>query len=239
MESVVFITGGARRIGASIARELAEAGWQIALHSNCSAREGESLAAALRAKGAKVELFSCDLSDLDAAQSLVDAVCGRLGGVDALVNNAALFSRSPLLDTSVAEMERLWRVNTLAPMILTRDFARVVRSQNKTGAVVNLLDQRIFHSSTGALAYQSSKHALAGFTKDAARELAPDVRVNAVAPGAVLSPESSLGREKAGGFLLPARPSVAQIARTVRFLLENEAITGETICVDSGQHLLA
>ena len=229
----VLVTGGARRIGAAICRALADGGWRVLIHANRSCGEARALAAEL---GGRV-IAPFDFAEADSADRCFEAALDAADGVlDALVNNAALFGRSPLLESGPEVFNRFWRVNTLAPITLTRRLAGHLRERGARGAVVQLLDQRIARSGNGDIPYTLSKQALAAFTRTAAVELAPTLRVNGVAPGAVLSPEGV--HEAAGASPLGTRATAEQVASAVRFLLEASCVTGQILFADSGQHFV-
>lgn len=229
----VLVTGGARRIGAAICRELAAAGWRVLIHANHSRDAARALASELG--GCVVAPF--DFTEPAGADRCFDAALDAAdGALDALVNNASLFGRSPLLESGAEVFDRFWRVNTLAPVTLTRRLARHLVKRGARGAAVQLLDCRIARPGTGDVPYALSKRALAAFTRAAALELAPTLRVNGVAPGAVLPPEDV--HEAAGASPLGSRATVEQVASAVRFLLEAESVTGQVLFVDGGQHLL-
>jgi len=239
MKRTVLITGAARRIGRGIAETLARAGWDVVVHACRATAEAEALCAALSTDtGARTWHVSGDLSAQDGPEAVFDDALAQAGRIDALVNNAALFARQPLACATAADFDRQWRVNALAPMLLTQRLADHLDRRHARGCAVNLLDQRIARPDVTAIPYLVSKKALEAYTLSAARAFAPRLRVNAVAPGAVLPPEDEAAREEAGAFPLSARPSVSQIAAAVRFLLEAESTTGQILFVDGGQHLL-
>ena len=238
MDKTVLITGAARRIGAAIARELAGAGWGVVLHANRSAEACEALRRELAGAGYRAWRVCGDLLEAHGPEKLFGDAVGAAGEIDAVVNNAAVFGRAALLDAAPEDFESTWRLNTLAPVRLTQCLARHLLGRGAQGAVVNLLDQRIAAPTADAMPYLLSKKALEAFTASAALELAPTVRMNAVAPGAALLPEAPAGHEPAGKFPLQRRPTPEEIAAAVRYLLECGAVTGQTIFVDGGQHLL-
>lgn len=253
---VALVTGGAVRIGRAISLAFAEAGFSVVVHCNRSvaaarrlAREINSSAQASPSSASSAPrawALQCDLSDPTACDSLVGSALALAGRIDVLVNNAAVFARTPLADATADDFEAVWRVNALAPALLARAFARsrTTPESGKNGApqipraIVNILDQRLARPMGGCAPYAMSKGALEAFTKAAAVELAPGVAVNAVAPGAVLAPTRSSGvHEPAGAALLASRPSPADVAAAVLWLATRKCVTGQTIFVDSGQHL--
>lgn len=237
MNRTVLITGAAVRLGRVMADTLARAGWDVIVHANRSAAQAQDLCARLAASGGHAWPVTGDLLAAGGPETVFGAALACAGRVDALVNNASQFALQPLAAATPDDFERLWRVNTLAPVRLTQLLAAHLAARHATGCVVNLLDQRIAHPNAGALPYLLSKKALEAFTLSAALELAPALRVNAVAPGAVLLPSTAAAKEPAGTFPLNARPSAGQVADAVRYLLEAQAVTGQILYVDGGQHL--
>ncbi len=239
MSRTVLITGAGVRIGSVIADTLARTGWDVIIHAHCSVTQADTLCARLRTFGSHAWRVTGDLLTDEGPDAVFLAAVACAGQVDALVNNASLFERQPLAAATPADFDRLWRINALAPIRLTQLLAAHLATRRSTGCVVNLLDQRIALPGTGAIPYLLSKKALEAFTRSAALELAPDIRVNAVAPGAVCLPLAPGAKEAAGTFPLHARPSAEQIADAVRFLLDADAVTGQILYVDGGQHLLS
>lgn len=236
MNRTVLITGAALRLGKAIAQGLAGVGWRVVVHAHHSVAEADALCAALAATGGTAWRITGDLHACGGPDAIFDAAVLAAGRLDALVNNAACFERQALASATAADFERLWRINALAPILLTQRLARHLAERGASGAVVNLLDQRIARPGIGATPYLLSKATLDVFTRSAALEFAPRVRVNAVAPGAVLPPSTVL--EPAGAFPLAARPTPEQVADAVRILLDAPSTTGQTLFVDGGQHLL-
>ena len=237
MHRTVLITGAAVRLGRAMAETLARAGWDVVVHANRSATQAQELCARLAALGGQAWHVAGDLLAADGPETAFEAALACAGHVDALVNNASQFALQPLAAAKPSDFERLWRINVLAPVRLTQLLAAHLAARHATGCVVNLLDQRIVHPNAGAIPYQLSKKALEAFTLSAALELAPALRVNAVAPGAVLLPAAPASKEPAGTVPLKARPSAGQVADAVRYLLEAQAVTGQILYVDGGQHL--
>jgi NAD(P)-dependent dehydrogenase (short-subunit alcohol dehydrogenase family) len=257
--NIALVTGGAVRIGRAISLAFADAGFSVVVHCRNHRKEADALCreiarrephAANRTARTPPRAWAVegDLSDPAACDAVFDAAWTAAGRIDALVNNAAIFARTPLADASAADFESQWRVNALAPDLLARRFAQALAAgTEKNGAplfkrhaaIVNLLDQRLARPSGGCIPYVMAKAALEAFTRAAAVELAPLATVNAVAPGPVLPPPPEHGaREPAGQTLLPTRPTPEAIARAVVTLATSPSITGQTLFVDSGQHLL-
>jgi NAD(P)-dependent dehydrogenase (short-subunit alcohol dehydrogenase family) len=223
-----LVTGGAVRIGAAIVRMLQDAGAEVVVHGRRSKAEAEALG---------VPFLQADLRDPAAADALFAQLAKRFGPVDLLVNNAAVFHKDPLAGADSEKTATEFQINLFAPLQLIRCFAR----QTSTGAVVNLLDRRIRSCDTSCVPYLLTKKGLEELTRLAALELAPGIRVNAVAPGAVLPPpgqEAESVRERAGRIPLETTPVPEQIAEAVQFMLQADQVTGQTLFVDGGQHLL-
>jgi len=236
---VVLVTGGGIRLGRAIVQALAAEGPALAVHHHGSADAAQALVAELRSAGRLAQAFGADLTDDAQLAALVPEVERSLGPIDVLVNSAARFTRAPFLDTDAATLDAEWRLNARAPFLLTRAVARGMMERRR-GAVVNVLDIG------GALvpwrsyaAYCITKAALHMLTQVLALELAPHVRVNGVAPGTILPPES-LGpeeREQLRSRIPLQRFGTPQdIADTVRFLVTGpDFITGQVVAVDGGR----
>ena len=242
---VVLITGGAVRIGAAICRTFFLAGYDLVIHYNRSEEAAVALRDECRAMGAVAVALRAELANPEEITKLISDAWSVAGRLDTVVNNASVFSRQSLLDAGAEEFEHQWRINTLAPILITREYARILNEKGSNddsfpqGSVVNMLDRRIATNEAGSLAYLCSKKALAAFSESAALELAPYIRVNAVAPGAILPPPDSSMSESAGSSPLNRRCTPDDVAQAVYFLAQAEGITGQTIYVDSGQHLSA
>ena len=238
-ERVVLVTGGAQRIGRAIALELAAAGWQVAVHYRSSQAAAAQTVAAIRSTGDRAVALAADLADEAACRALLPAVIEAFGRVDAVVNNASLFEHDDAASFTHTAMERHWRANT-APAILLAQALHALGEPG--GAVVNLLDQKLWNLNPDHLSYTLSKAALHAATTMLAMALAPRVRVCGVAPGVSnASPEMNAAEFEAAHRMAPlGRSSTPEdVARAVRFLLESPAVTGTTLLVDGGQHLLA
>lgn len=237
---VVLITGAARRVGASLARGLAVDGWTIALHHRSGAEDANALAGEITAAGGMADTFYADLSDARSRGGLVDAVVGRFGRIDALINNASLFEYDALENLDTAVWDAHLAANLTAPVFLIRDFARAVRASGGEGAVVNVLDHKLVAANPDFLSYTAGKAGLGALTASLALGLAPHVRLNGVSPGLILRSGDQTEEEYLKAWAdtpLEHGTSLDDMLATVRFLLQTKGITGQVITVDGGEHL--
>ncbi|MCR6478117.1 SDR family oxidoreductase [Variovorax sp. ZS18.2.2] len=238
----VLVTGAGRRLGREIALGLAAGGWQVAVHYRSSRAEAEKTVADCAALSGDSALFEADLEDEHATRALLPRVAARFRTVDAVVHSAALFEHDDTASFSYALMERHARSNTGAAILLAQALHdHLARRGDAQGAVVHLLDQKLWNPNPDFLSYTLSKAALEAATPMLALALAPRVRVVGVAPGLTL-PSHMLDDDKFAQLhkLSPlGRSSTpADVVATVRFALENGSITGTTLLVDGGQHLM-
>ncbi len=235
----VLVTGAARRIGAAIARRLHQAGWDLVLHYHRSRDEAQALADELeRARGGSVLVLQGDLADAAVPSRLVADTLQRRGRLDALVNNASAFFPSPLDSTTADQWDALFATNARAPFLLCQAAAPALRERG--GAIVNLGDLHATRPRPDILAYAASKAALDALTRGMAATLGPEVRVNAVAPGAILWPEQDDADGERRRMLentpLARIGTVEEIAEAVRWLLMDAAfVTGQILRVDGGR----
>jgi NAD(P)-dependent dehydrogenase (short-subunit alcohol dehydrogenase family) len=245
---VVLVTGAAKRLGRDIALEIARAGWRVAVHYRGSQADAQRTTADCANLTAGSAIFQADLSDEAATRALLPAVVAQMGQVDAVVNCAALFEHDTAHTFSYSAMDAHWRANTAAPILLAqalhahmavRGAAR--QADAARGVVVNLLDQKLWNPNPDFLSYTLSKAALEAANTLLAMALAPQVRVVGVAPGLTLT-SHMLSDEKFRALhaLSPlGRSSTSQdVCATVLFALTNQSITGTTLLVDGGQHLM-
>jgi len=238
---VVLVTGAARRVGAVIARALHGAGYDVALHYRDSRAELEALIAELESTRTDSTLvLQADLADGGTLPGLVDQAVARFGRLDALVNNAAVFHPTPLGTLDAAECDRLFAINARAPLLLSQAAAPHLRQSR--GSIVNIVDIYAQHPLRNYSAYCMSKAALAMATQALAQELAPEVRVNGVAPGNILWPDQSIGAEIRDRLLertaLKRQGSPQDIAGAVLWLLRDAPfVTGQILRVDGGRGL--
>jgi NAD(P)-dependent dehydrogenase (short-subunit alcohol dehydrogenase family) len=236
----VLLTGGAKRIGAGIARRLALRGHAVAVHHHHAPDEAEALRDAIAAAGGTACIVSGELAEAGTAPALIEAARQGLGGpIDGLVNNASQFAWDALPLTDFALLDQHFRVNCGAPVALAS--AMAAQDDLETGAVVNLLDQKLANLNPDFLTYTLSKAALATATELLARGLAPRIRVNAVSPGLTLPSLDQTAEEfseHARQNLLQQPVALDDIAASVEHLLTTRSITGQNVFVDCGQRFL-
>jgi pteridine reductase len=235
----VLITGGARRIGAAIARRLHAGGASVVIHYRSSATAARQLATDLdRLRPGSAAAFACDLLDLDALPGLVDAVTTRFGRLDVLVNNASSFMPTPVGSITAAQFDDLIGTNLRAPLFLSQAAAPALRETR--GLILNLADIHGLRPLKAHPVYSAAKAGLIMLTRSLARELGPEVRVNAIAPGPVLWPEGgleqSLQNEIIAKTALKRSGSPEDIARAAYFFAaEAPYVTGQILPVDGGR----
>jgi len=236
----ILVTGGARRIGAGIARRLALRGHDVAIHHHQARDDAEALLAAITAAGGHACIVTGELADPATAPALIAAARAGLGGpVTGLVNNASQFVFDALPLAGFALLDQHMRVNLGAPIALASAMAE--QDDLEDGAVVNLLDQKVANLNPDFLTYTLSKSALAAATELMARGLAPRIRVNAVSPGLTLPSLDQSDEEfseHSRQNLLQRPVALDDIAATVEHLLTSRSITGQNVFVDCGQRFL-
>jgi NAD(P)-dependent dehydrogenase (short-subunit alcohol dehydrogenase family) len=235
-----LVTGAARRIGRVIALALAQRGWDVVIHYRHSANEAQETVAQIEAAGQRAVALTCDLANETAVRSLIRRASAALGPISCVVNNASLFEYDSAADFSQAALDAHMHTNVMAPILL----AQALHAATPDGAqavVVNLLDQKLFNLNPDFLSYTLSKAALHSATTMLAQALAPKVRVAGIAPGITLvsGAQSETGFAQAHTHTPLGRSSTPDdIAAAVCFVAEAPAITGTTLLVDGGQHLI-
>ncbi len=239
---VILVTGAARRVGAAIARTLHVAGANVVLHYRSSRDEADALAAALNAARANSALaLAANLGERAALESLVARTVQHFGSLDGLVNNASSFFRTPVGEIDDAAWNELVDSNLKGPLFLAQ--AAAPHLARHSGAIVNITDIHADRPLKGYAVYSSAKAGLVGLTRSLAIDLAPQVRVNAVAPGAIVWPEDGSFDQAERAAIVAGTPlqrvgSEDDIARTVKFLIfDAPFITGQVINVDGGRSI--
>jgi pteridine reductase len=237
----VLITGAAKRIGACIARTLHENGANIAIHYRGSANDAEQLAAELNnARADSAFTAQADLLDTPRLAGLVDEVLAHTGRLDVLLNNASSFYPTPLDEVTEAHWDDLLGTNLKAPLFLSQAAAPHLRKTH--GMIINMVDIHAQRPLKNHPVYGAAKAALGMLTRSLARDLAPEIRVNGVSPGAILWPEDGMTKQIEQSILkqvpLKRTGEPADIARTILFLVKDAPyITGQIIAVDGGRSI--
>ena len=229
-----LVTGAARRVGQAIALKLSADGYDLVLHHNRSRAEAAALRDRIIAAGGRATLVRADLEKERQVRTLVE----RAGPITVLINNASVFN-DDRDDFDLERWNQHFAIHARAPYVLTQALAAQL-PKKQSGAVVNLVDQRVLALREDHVSYSISKHALLGLTRVMALKLAPRVRVNAVAPGPVLQAATETAaafRKEVESVPLQTAPTPEEVADAVAFLVRHRTLTGQTLAVDSGQHL--
>lgn len=243
-KEAALITGGAKRIGREIAFFLASQGYDIAISYNKSAKDAQKLSDEIVKKfGVKCGIFAADLSDEKAAKKLAKDVIKKFPYLNLLINNASIFRKSKFITAPDLELRDNLNLHFISPLILTHEFAKNIAVKKiKNAQVINMIDKNIVRFDTQYFHYLLSKKNLAEATKMLALELAPDIRVNGIAPGFILDPiDGGLEEEKLKNIVkkipLQRKGGPKNIVQTVSFLIENDFVNGQIISVDGGASL--
>jgi NAD(P)-dependent dehydrogenase (short-subunit alcohol dehydrogenase family) len=234
-----LVTGGARRLGRAIALALARSGFSVAIQYRGSQTDAEDTAAEIRALGVRAAVLHADLAVEDEVAGLLAAAAAAIGPVGVLVNNASVFERDEWNDASRASWDAHIEPNLRAPFVLTQHLARDLPPEAH-GAVINLLDQRVWSLTPHFVSYTVSKAALWALTQSMALALAPRIRVNAIGPGpAMPSPRQSAEQfaRQCASVPLRAGTSPEEIGEAAIALLALRSMTGQMLALDGGQHL--
>jgi NAD(P)-dependent dehydrogenase (short-subunit alcohol dehydrogenase family) len=239
----VLVTGGALRLGAEIVRQFAAAGWRVWCHYQRSASAAQALQAELHAAGAQVKLVQADLSQSAEVQRMMNHIAQTTGPLDCLVNNASLFEPDTGAAMDLHGTRQQLEVNLIAPLSLASLMAQQTVPDARAGqrSVIHILDQKVFNLNPDYFSYTVSKLALERSVALQAQALAPALRVCGVAPGLMFlsGPQTQDNFDRASRVNLMREPiDPAQVAATCLFLAQNPCITGTTVCVDNGQHLV-
>src|SRR5260370_1443254 len=236
---VAIVAGGGKRVGRAIVERLAEAGFDIAFTYHSSEKDAQSLVAALKRRGRRAVAISADLAQPAAAEQVARAYCLEFDRVDVLVNNASLYEPSPLRTVSDELLARFWSIHVATPMLLCSELEAMLRQSG--GHVVNMIDLLAQRPWPAYLGYATSKAGLAALTVGLARELAPEVTVNGIAPGVVEWPEDYPAEERKKYLKrvpLARAGTPADVANLVHFLCtEGSYITGQIIRLDGGRSI--
>tara|TARA_B100001996_G_scaffold375186_1_gene354792 strand:- start:12 stop:758 length:747 start_codon:yes stop_codon:yes gene_type:complete len=234
----IIITGGATRIGAAIAKKLSGPGVEMVIHYNESKSNAEKLKKELSKNKTKIYLVKGDLSKETDVNKIVKFAKSKLKYFDCLINNASLFENDKLENFTTDSWGRHLRTNLRTPALLSKEFSKNVRGKNNN--IINIIDQRVFKLTPHFFSYTISKTGLYTLTKTSAMSLAPNIRVNGIAPGPTLKNKRQSAKHFKKQYMatpLKRQVDVEQICNAVDFFIKNISITGQVICVDSGQSL--
>ena len=237
---VALVTGGGRRVGRALAEALGSRGARVAVHYNSSATGADEAVKAIRAAGGEAETFHADLADAAAPAPLVEQVRARFGQLDVLVNSAAVMERTPFGSVTAAQWDAMFAINLRGPFLLAQAAAPALAERH--GVIVNMADLAAFETWPAYVPHGISKAGIVQMTRALARVLAPAVRVNAIAPGAVLLPDD--WDDASGEHLEQTTPlrrigSPDDVVGAMLYLIGADYVTGETIIVDGGRHVRA
>ena len=236
----VLVTGAAKRLGRAIALDLAAHGWNIAIHYNGSEEDADSAAQAVRAFGAEAAILRCDLSQEAETATLVERAVKELGPLTALINSASLFENDDWQTATRKTWDEHIEINLRAPLLLSQLFGKQLPEGAK-GNIINIVDQRVLKPTPQFLSYSLSKAGLYWLTTTLAQGMGPRIRVNAVGPGPTLKnprqSDADFNRQR-DATLLKHGADPADICGAVRYLLSADAVTGQMLAVDGGQHLI-
>ncbi|MBI2996212.1 MAG: SDR family NAD(P)-dependent oxidoreductase [Candidatus Melainabacteria bacterium] len=229
-----LITGSAKRIGKEIALFLANEGFDIALHYNTSQKEAKTTQKKIKEMGKECKLFKCNLNNINEVLKLIPKVKKSFPDLFLLINNASVFKNGDFLETNPKLLEEHFNVNFKAPFFLSRDFAK----HFKKGQIINILDTKVARNYSKHFSYTLSKKALYEFTKMSAKELAPNIRVNAIAPGPTLPGKSDdYSKHKLEVVSKKYIGTVQFITQGIKYLINNDLVVGECLFIDGGIHL--
>ena len=238
-EQKIIITGGATRIGAAIAENLTNGKNQITIHYNKSKKKAKQLRNILERKGSKIFLIKADLNKISELNKIINFANVKMKGVNCLINNASLFENDSVKNFSIKRWNKHLNINLRAPVILIKQFSKLV-PKNVKANIINIIDQRVFKLTPFFLSYTLSKTGLYTLTKTSAMSLAPNIRVNGIAPGPTIkNKRQSLKHFKKQylSTLLKKSVDTKEICSAIKFLITNKSITGQIIAIDSGQNL--
>ena len=234
----IIITGGATRIGAAIAKKLSGKGIEILIHYNKSKSKAENLKKELQKKGSKVFLVRGDLSKENDVNKIIKFAKSKLKFFDCLINNASLFENDKIENFTTDSWGKHLRTNLRTPALLSKAFARNIKGKNNN--IINIIDQRVFKLTPFFFSYTISKTGLYTLTKTSAMSLAPNIRVNGIAPGPTLKNKRQSEKHFKKQYMatpLKKQTEVQEICNAVDFFIKNRSITGQVLAIDSGQNL--
>lgn len=237
---IAIVTGGAIRLGRAFAMALSEANAKVVVHYGSSKTAAEETVQEITSQGRDAIAVSADLNDpLTATQNLFEVTHQELGPASILINSAAIFEPAQFAETSSELFDKTWNINFKAPFFLSQKFAEQLPS-HESGQIINIVDWRAEKIDRNFLAYSLAKNSLLELTKSLAVELAPRIRVNAIAPGAILPPpgdDESYFHRKRDQIPLQQTGTPNDLVQAMHYLLQSKFVTGEVLHVTGGEHL--
>jgi pteridine reductase len=235
---VALVTGAGRRVGRALALALGREKMRVAVHYNSSAEGAEETAGEIERLGGEAKLFSADLSSRDGPAQLVQDVAKSYGTLAVVINSAAIMERTPVGEVTPDDWDEMFALNLRAPFMICQAAAPILRKEQ--GSIVNIADLAAFESWPAYIPHSISKAGIVKMTSALAKVLAPEIRVNAIAPGAVMLPTD--WAEESSERLIATTPlqrlgSPEDVAGAMLFLLHADYMTGETLIVDGGRHI--
>lgn len=239
IDNVALVTGAGGRVGATIARRLAGAGYRVVVHYRSSADGAKAVKAEIERAGGEAALVKGDLAERKDRAGLIEKAVAAFGPLTLLVNNASTFERDAAIDLDEALWDQHFGIHVEAPVFLSRDFARQL-PEGAQGNIVNIVDERVLHTAPSYFSYTLSKSALWSATRTLAQSLAPRIRVNAIGPGPTLRPpgESEASFSAAIARLpLQRGATPEEVAEGLIYILSAPSMTGQMLALDGGQHI--
>lgn len=239
-EKVALVTGGGTRVGKTFALALADIGYAVAVHYNSSSEGAEDTAKSIRAAGGRAEVFKRDFMQGDVSD-LIDSVVERMGRIDLLLNSASTYEPGPIQETSLETLQTQFQVNLFTPFLLSKRFAQLAthnHSARQPALLVNVLDNKIAYNQYPYSAYLLSKKAFSEFSAMATLEFAPQIRVNAIAPGVILPASVRTDdyiKWREDGIPLKHQGSPNNLIQALRYIIDNDFVCGQTLTVDGGE----
>ena len=236
---VVLITGGAKRIGKVIAKNLASDGWKVVIHYNKNNIAAKELKRDIIKNKGSAEIIKCDLNNYNSVKNLIEKSKKKFGSLSLLINNASKFENDDITELSIDSWNSHNNINLKAPLFLSRDFSKQIK-KNAPGLIINLIDQRIFFPNPEFISYTSSKQSLMWLTQTLAQALSPQIRVCAIGPGPTLqgarqSKKDFENQSLSTPLMIGSNPE--EIYQAVKFIIDMPSFTGQMITLDGGEHL--
>ncbi len=235
----ILITGGSKRIGKQICEDLALAGYNLIIHYNKSREDAKKLQKRIKELNVQCKIIKCDLRKRDTLESFFKKASTLIGPISCLINNASVFKNDKAVSFNIKQWDEHVAINLFAPLKLSQDFKKML-PKNMNGHIINILDQNVINPETSFFSYSVTKSALHSATIILAKAFAPNIRVNSIGPGPTIKNQHQSNKHfknQVKKTLLKTGSSPKEISRSVKFILESTAITGQFIAVDGGEHL--